>query len=80
MGACNGVPARVGGACLAASFLQVQCGALPVRIFRNCRYDPLPRRRLPGAPFGRITGVRTRGARIRNKAMAVTLLVIAVFM
>ena len=62
------------------SFLQIQCGAWPVRIFRNYRYDPLPGRRLPGAPFERIAGVRARGARIRNKAMAVTLLVIAAFM
>ena len=62
------------------SFLQIQCGARPVRHFRNCRYDPLPGRRLPGAPFEKIAGVRARGARIRNEAKAVTLLVIAVFM
>ena len=77
---CNGVPARVGGACPFASFPQIQCGARPVRIFRNYRYDPLPGRRRPGAPFGKIAGVRARGAWIRNKATAVTLLVIAVFM
>ena len=39
------------------SFPQIQCGARPVRIFRNCRHDPLPGRRLPGAPFGRIARV-----------------------
>ena len=71
MGACNGVPARVGGARPFASFPQIQCGARPVRNFRNYRYDPLPGRRLPGAPFERIAGVWAQGARIRNKAMAV---------
>ena len=60
MGACNWVPAGVGGARPFSSFLQIQCGARPVRIIRNYRYDPLPGRRLTGL---RLRKLRESGAR-----------------
>ena len=70
----------MGGARLAASFPQIQCGARPVRIIRNYRYDPLPGRRRRGLRSRELRESELRGAGYETRRQAVTLLVIAIFM